>query len=300
VGTLVRSEHFANFDGGHTELLQEKSRKGSAEDLGKPDTVTKQPRKRATKKATAADGEKPPPKPRARKTKADSDGAARDTKSPYFEDADIVPEPQDASTEAAPTLTKAGKPRKPRTKKEKVEGDAEPKLKKARAVKPKATKSTKTESQGDATVGSHVTVSELKSANWDSALNADNENPSIWDMPSSPHKNKKASSKQVSPGPPADGLDLEQAVVRRREWTPPMDSVAQSPFTEPTGKENKHTSQDGKNSTFTHMVSNFTYESPTARLAGTTAKTGPANTGVTKRRRVEVSIPDDLGERTQR
>jgi hypothetical protein len=290
VGNLVRSEHFANLDKEHTEGVPEKSRKGSSEEIHRDEAIAKQPRKRATaaKKATAADGEKPPPKPRTRKPKPNADDppsetasrTVRATKSPYFIDAatDATPEPQHAAAEVAPKLTKAGKPRKPRAKKEKAEGDAEPKPKKARAVKPKVAKATKA-----------ILEEESRMANATTTSNADGHG-SIWDMPSGPPREKRTPSKERTLEPSVEELGLEQAVSRRRDWTLPRDTVAQTPLTESTDKENSRTNQDGTGHTFTHMVSNFTYESPTARpVGGTTIKPVPTNAGVTKRRRAEVS-----------
>jgi hypothetical protein len=287
VSNLVRSEHFANLENEHAEELPKKPRMGSLEEIQEAKTVAKQPRTRAAaaKKVTAADGDKPLPKPRTRKPKPDAGGGPPDTvkrtvrvtKSPYFPDAglDTAPEPQDAPAEGAPKLTKTVKPRKPRAKKETTEGSIDPKQK-----KPKAAKPTKAVLQDKRNV-----------ANLDTTPNAD-ENRSIWDMPCSPPKSKGESSKERSLGPPTDDLGLEQATSRRRDWTPPRDTVAQAPFTESTGKENDHTEQECQN-TFTHMVSNFTYESPTTRPAGAIVKPVLINTGVSKRRRVEVSNCDD-------
>ena len=292
----MRSEHFADLGNEHAEELPEKGRRGSLEEVQEARLVAKQPRKRAAaaKKVTAVDGDKPLPKPRTRKPKPDAgDGLpdtekrpTRATKSPYFLDAglDAAPEPQNAPAEDAPKLTKAGKPRKPRAKKEKVEGDVEPKLKKPRAVKLKAAKPTKT-----------VLQEESNTANPDTAPNA-GENQSIWDMSSSPPKAKGESSKQRPHDPPVHDLGLEQATSRRRDWTPPRNTVAQAPLTESAGKENDHTEQEGTN-IFTHVISNFTYESPTTRPASAPVQ---INAGVTKRRRVEVSNCDDLSMHCKR
>lgn len=116
------------------------------------------------------------------------------------------------------------------------------------------------------------------------------EYPSIWEVPESPRPKKKAAPKQREPDPIAEGLDLEEAVVRRRDWTPPPDTTIPSPFTDSTGKENKALTQNA-DGTFTNLLSNFAYaQSPSAQV---TAKSANANTEVaaaTKRRRIEVSL----------
>jgi hypothetical protein len=299
VGNLVRSEHLTNLDDKYAEILPEERHKGSVDDFEELKAVTKQPRKHATKKVTADNAEKPPPKPRARKPIADKDGAAleaeirpsRVTKSPYLVDAgvDMVSKPQDAPAEAAHKFTKAGKPRKPRAKKENPDGDAEPKAKRVRVVKPKTAKPTKAALQEDLASDNHVTVQKLKTADLDTVMNAEQEHQSIWNLPYSPSKSIEAPSKRRSPDLSVDVLDLEPAVTRRRNWTPPRDSVAQVALARSAGKENNGSLLDNTNTTFTHVISNFTYESPSARPAGTIVKSGPINKGVTKRRRVEVS-----------
>ncbi|KAJ4307623.1 5'-flap endonuclease [Neodidymelliopsis sp. IMI 364377] len=100
---------------------------------------------------------------------------------------------------------------------------------------------------------------------------------------SKPKKTRVAKSKVVAKV--TEALDLDEAVSRRRDWTPPRDTVVESPATHSTGKENRPSAQEARDGVFTHLVSNFAYESPTARVA-TTSNTAPS--GVTKRRRVEL------------
>lgn len=293
VSSLVRSEHFAqHIDDDFVEVEQVQSRSVSPEGTCEGTAAVKVPRKNATKNATAI------PKPRARKPKADKEvdkdtvshdpelRLPRTTKSPFFEDPsaqrtlEIPTEP----AAAAPKLTKSGKPRKPRVKKEKIEnGDAEPKRKKTRVTKPKAAaKAGKAQREVADVVSAHFPTDKDQE-------NADVQGKSIWEVPRSPPTRQKSLSKQRPPDPTVERLDLEEAVTRRRDWTPPRDTVALSPSTNSTGEEEKPMSTDTTKGTFTHLVSNFTYESPTAYATSNVTK---AASGVTKRRRVElVDLP---------
>jgi len=315
VGSLVRSEHFApQLDDHLSELPQAQSRTSSVEDVQKVSATTKKPRKRSTT-AAAADGDaKPKPKPRARKPKADSDKPARDPElrlpapkiSPFFptEDAQTSIEPPIEPADAATKLTKSGKLRKPRMKKEKVEGEgADAKPKKARIAKPKGTTKAVGRSQReDAFVESahfrkgverddDLAAHELAAPQAAFNQDAGTADAAIWEVPESPKPKKKRAPKQRPPDPVVESLDLDEAVSRRRDWTPPKDTAIASPFTDSAGKENKQIESDANAGQFTHMVSNFAYaQSPSTRITVNTAPSTTEVVAVTKRRRVEVSI----------
>ena len=311
VGSLVRSEHFAQQLGDDTAHIQKaQSRRGSLE--GTKVTATKQkPRKQAAV-TPAADASRPKPKPRARKPKADKDSAAaRDPElrlpapkiSPYFEN-DAAPspiEPNEPAIDPTTKLTKSAKPRKPRAKKEKAEGgEAQPKIKKARAAKPKeADKVVGTKHRDDACVESAHFQIEADTAGSTTTQTLPqchlSEKPSvtdasIWEVPKSPQPKKKRASKARPLVPAPEGLDLDEAVSRRRDWTPPRDTLPASPFTDSIGKENKHVEPDASGGHFTNMVSNFAYaQSPASRISVNTTASTTEIAAVTKRRRVEVS-----------
>ncbi|UPX12011.1 5'-flap endonuclease [Ascochyta rabiei] len=294
VSSLVRSEHFANrLDDEPAELQQIESHGSLLEGI---EESARKPRTRGTKDATAPNREKPKPKPkpRGRKTRVEkelySDTVPNDpelrlprtTKPPCFDSADAQATLEASAGPAvhAPKLTKAGKPRKPRAKKEKVDtGGTEAKPKRTRVTKPKAAVKTDTAQRKAADA---INNSEAPGA----AVDAEFQDVSIWNVPQSPRSRLEAL--QGPPNPLAERLDLEEAVTRRRDWTPPRDTAAQSPSTVSTGKENRPSGHNASTGTFTHLIHNFTYESPTAKVTGNAAMPAAANPGVTKRRRVEL------------
>jgi hypothetical protein len=107
------------------------------------------------------------------------------------------------------------------------------------------------------------------------------------DAESEPKPRKTRVPKPKAAAKATEALDLDEAVSRRRDWTPPRDTVVESPATHSTGKENRPSAQEATDGVFTHLVSNFAYESPTARIT-TTSNAASSTTGVTKRRRVEL------------
>jgi hypothetical protein len=282
------------------------SRRGSAENAGDVAPIKKKPRKR-TATAPAQDSDaKPKPKPKPRKPKTDKDTTAPDPElrlpvpkvSPYFTPEIVDPPIPTESVDATPKLTKAGKPRKPRAKKEKVEGEVELKPKKTRVAKPKVAAKEAGKSQREDAGVTSAHFRELANESTNPELpapaaegnNNDAGAASIWDVPQSPQPKKKRAPKQKPPITVVESLDLEEAVSRRRDWTPPRDTVIASSFTDSVGKENKQIEPDADSGNFTHMISNFAFAqdpslqfsvSPTASTTGTLA--------VTKRRRVEVS-----------
>lgn len=322
VGSLIRSEHFTSRLDDDFDAIQQAQSRRTSQDITEPPLAAEKPKKRTTKKstttttATAADGsEKPKPKPRARKPKPksekeilDSDDELRrpperPTKPPFFDDDDATePLVEPAAPAAdAPKLTKAGKPRKPRAKKAKAAEDgteSAPKPKKPRVTKAKA--GAGKGKQGDASlVSAHF--QDVADGGEGSAARPSVEDhdtqvkpQSIWDVPGSPKPKKKAALKQRQPDPIAEGLELEEAVVRRRDWTPPPGTTIASPFTDSTGKENKTFSQNADGS-FTNLLSNFAYaQSPSAQVATKSATAAPGAVAATKRRRIElVEIPSN-------
>jgi hypothetical protein len=319
VGSLVRSEHFTSrLDDEFAEIQSAQEWRGSLDVTGEDSVFTKKPQKRTTKKAPADGIEKPKPKPRARKQQFksatqidDSDEELRlsprpPTKFPFFDGKPEGSLNADATTDA-PKLTKSGKPRKPRAKKQKVDEDgakAAPKPKKAKVTKLKAAKKNVKGQRDDTdTVSAHFrkdaeeggeasTPHEQATRTSAVAQDTNNRDTSIWDIPQSPPPKKKTAPKQRPPDPLAQGLELDEAVIRRRDWTPPpADTTIQTPFTDSTEKENQGSVQNA-DGTFTNLLSNFAYaQSPSvAKASNSTTEVMAA----TKRRRVElVEIPSN-------
>ncbi|CAN9224960.1 unnamed protein product [Alternaria alternata] len=314
VGSLVRSEHFTSRLDDDFDAIQGAQSRRTLQAAIESESVVEKPTGRSTKKTattTATEGsEKPKPKPRARKSKPKSDKEILDsddelrrpperpTKSPFFDENTLEP-PVEAAVEAAnaPKLTKSGKPRKPRAKKQKPgeEGaESAPKPKKPRVTKAKAGAG-----KDASLVSAHFPEEADKgetSGTRPSIQVQDThaEYPSIWEVHESPRLKKKAAPRQRQPDPIAEGLDLEEAVVRRQDWTPPPDTTVPSPFTDSAGKENRTLAQNA-DGTFTNLLSNFAYaQSPSAQV---TAKSTNADTEVvaaTKRRRIElIEIPSN-------
>lgn len=312
VSSLVRSEHFAQqIDQDLAEIQQAQRRQGSYEGTEESITSAKRPAKRSTKKATAADGEKPKSKPRARKPRVDKEAEPtkttldpelrlpRTTRSPFFDNAEahtLVNDPTEPVADA-PTLTQSGRPRKPRTKKGSAESgvtDSKPKRTRAAKAQVNAEAGKASQEAADA-VAARIPVDKDQ-------FNTIQEGPtsvngeqhrgaSIWDVPQSP-RSKHNAHKLRRPDILAEGLDLEEAVSRRRDWTPPRDTTAPSPSTTSTGKENRPSAREALTGTFTHLISNFTYESPTSRATRDATVLTTTTSGVTKRRRVElVELP---------
>jgi hypothetical protein len=314
VGSLVRSEHFAQqFDDDTAGKEQAHSRRGSREHVEEVAATKKKPSKQAATPSTVDGDTKSKPKPRARKTKADKATTILDPElrlpapkvSPFLanEDAEAAIEPPNEPTDNAPKLTKSGKPRKPRAKKEKIEAeDVSSKPKKTRVTKPKSVSKAggklqredaciesahfrKTEDGGD---GSSADVLETSGSATTKIANTND--ASIWEVPHSPKLKKKPAPKQRPADPVVKSLELDEAVSRRRDWTPPRDTVIASPFTDSIGKENKPIDADTSDGNFTHMISNFAYaQALPAQVASTVADSTTTTTAVSKRRRVEVS-----------
>lgn len=305
VSSLVRSERFAQqSEDVSVEVHQASPTKGSLDGVEEVAVLAKKPRKRSTKNAAGADGEKPKPKPRSRKPKADKElevnnttvepelriPPPRDPPSFGIAEAQTTVEPPSETAADAPKLTKSGKPRKPRAKKEKVDnGDTVPKPRKTRGTKPRvAAKAGKVPGEDADVVSNHFPV-DKDQANTTSnpAGPIDEQAESIWELPKSPPAEKK-SAKRKSSDLILEGLELDEAVSRRRVWTPPRDTINQSPATGSTGKENRPLAPGTSYGTFASLVTNFTYESPTVKVASRATMPKETDPGMTKRRRVEL------------
>lgn len=319
VSSIVRSEDFAQqLDAEATDAQQVPSLGGPLKSTEEKNVDVKKPRERATKKATVVDGEKPKPKPRGRKPKAGNEvnndnvspnselrlpRARNVRKSPFFESAEA--RTTDCTTTEpvpphVPKLTKSGKPRKPRAKKEKPgtrDTEPEPRLKKVRAVKAKTVaQAGKVVRESADVTSAHFPIDKDDATNTvivatGSTRRADAHDGSIWDVPRSPQSRQKG-PKRRSPDSLAEGLGLEEAVSRRRDWTPPSDTTAQSPSTVSTGKENRPLVNDTRDGLFTNLVSTFAYDLPSTKASSETATSTAATSSITKRRRVElVEVP---------
>lgn len=307
VGSLVRSKHFTEqLDEELGEIRQTQLRGASPGDVEEV-LPAKKSRRQVTKTSAAVEAEESKPKPRARKPKLDN----HNTKATGDPELRNAPTESSHSTinaptetvDAAPKLTKAGKPRKPRTKKEKVGIDAkvEPKPKRTRETKPKAAKAVtravgKTQREDARIVSAHFR-NEHDHDDTTTAHAADNNNvgtgdASVWDVRSSPQPKNQASTK-MPPDSLAEGLNLEEAVARRRDWTPPRDTVIaelQTPFTDSTGKENRPLAIDA-NAAFGNMLTSFAYvQSPSVRPTITMTNPMTETSGPIKRRRVDVCV----------
>ncbi|CAO2649802.1 Nn.00g010940.m01.CDS01 [Neocucurbitaria sp. VM-36] len=320
VGSLVRSEHFANqLDDGSKAIQHAQPRRESLEGAEETSRVAHKSRKRPTKKSTADDTDEAKPKPRSRKPKADKPNSARDpdlrlpatTKSPFFAIQDAAPpiEPHKETVEPTPKLTKSGKPRKPRAKKQTEENSGtgvDSKPKRTRTIKPKGITNAGKSQRADASVvsahfrdcgnrGEDPAAGELGTIKSADLQHVGIESTSIWEVPQSPQPASKAPAKQSPPDSIAEGLHLEEAVARRRDWTPPpQDTTVTTPFTDSIGKENKQLAQDTSGS-FTHMLSTFAYaQSPSAPIKIMAASSTTDAMAATKRRRVElVELPSN-------
>ncbi|RMZ68480.1 Structure-specific endonuclease subunit SLX4 [Pyrenophora seminiperda CCB06] len=322
VGSLIRSDHFTAIEPTEVPPLGDSLQvTAHTTTIEKPKRATRKKDTSTSATTTIADKPvKPTPKPRApRKPKPKSDieipdsederrHAAQPTKSHFFTE---DPEPQpEASVEAeaanSPKLTKSGKPRKPRAKKLKAgEGGDDQDSGDAPVDKPKRTRVTKPKAVGGVAKGGKQQNAPVVSAHFQAGTkrdedsigqatraqtkdrNAPVEHASIWDVPDSPRPKKSAAVRKQLPSPVSQGLDLEEAVARRRDWTPPLDTAPLPTFTESAGKENEE-SAPGADVAFNTMLSNFAFAQPPVAPASTTLDNSTTGGMATKRRRVEL------------
>ncbi len=313
VNTLVQSAYFSREpEDDHATTKQAPPLEdllGETKDAAK---ATKKPGKPPAKKPASDGSDKPKAKPRGRKPKSEQYDPAHDpelrlpgpSKSPFFgkDTAEAGPEADDGPEQVDQKLTKTGKPRKPRTKKQKAE-DGEPvtesKPKRTRAVKSTSvSRNEKPAPKAPSVVSSHfhVDANDSASKEQDTSGNGEDQGIPIPDTapaqaPQNLRRKKKTVLKDSPLESPSKDLALEGAVARRRDWTPPAeDTATRTPSTGSIGKENA-VSASGDDRTFTHLVSNFALaQSPSAQTNAAVAKSSTKGAGTTKRKRVEVSL----------
>lgn len=88
-----------------------------------------------------------------------------------------------------------------------------------------------------------------------------------------------------------DPLALDEAVTRKRGWTPPLDTTASLSSANPDGKENHPTVAEADQQSFTSLLSGYSYPHPILPSATTSISTCSDEQSVTKLRRVEASPP---------
>ena len=317
VSALVQSEYFAQQ---HNEDVAQSKQishgQETPEGIGGAKVATRKVKKASTRRSTTDGSEesKPKPKPRVRKpkAKADQEDCAGDpelrlpapTKSPFFgnDNAQPLTEPENRTENAAPKLTKAGKPRKPRAKKQNLE-DGEtavvPKRRSTKAAKlDRLSKDGKLDVDAVPIVSAHFSHNAGEAAVQERATSTSidhqkpgNDSIAIWESPHNVPSEKNVPLNNQPPDAASNDLAPEKAVVRRRDWTPPAeDNVIQASATDSTGQENVQAAANA-NGVFTDLVSNFAYARPSsAQTIATTTNTTEDVAATTKRRRVEVSI----------
>ncbi|KAF2678862.1 hypothetical protein K458DRAFT_480656 [Lentithecium fluviatile CBS 122367] len=283
----------------------------SREDGERGKGSSKGSRKRSEKAVAAGDDAekpKPNPKPRARKPNADEENgettkptttrkqAFAPTTSSHFANPDAI----DSVESLDEPPKKATKPRKPRAKKTPADGDTQTTSKKARVTKPRATKTTKAAKEKAAGV---VSAHFRDATDGDKALgktkdtaDAPGGDESLWDVPLSPPRNKCDQSKPKQQQPDNQPLKLDEAVSRRRDWTPIRDTEPPLVLPVSVGKENDSGAArlEKEKGSFTSLLSGYAYAHLDLTSDAATSKT-PATSegmGVMKRRRVElVDVP---------
>lgn len=267
--------------------------------------ASRRPRKSTTKKAEGGEDAEKPKAKRVRKPKAsNADGAASKatnapaTTSSYFANVPATEnEPSARELASGPPDTKVTKARKPRAKKAaKGDGETQTTIKPAKITKPRAPRKSTKKAQGKAAevVSSHFNARDTENGTTGSkesdataeAPVSRNEEETIFDVPSSPSARSRGLPKQRPPGPDLT-LDLDAAIGRRRDWTPPLETKRQEILTSSVGKENKAEMSTKKDGDFTSLVSGYSYEQPDTEPTSRLASADTA--GAMKRRRVEVS-----------
>ncbi|KAF2006411.1 hypothetical protein P154DRAFT_559470 [Amniculicola lignicola CBS 123094] len=303
-GSLVKSRHFSlDLD---DEFAGREQGQSCHNYLHEPEKPAKKPRKTTTKATDTGDDAVPKPKkPRSRKPRTNETTNAENAASPdpqsktslYFDseapDAPIAPPEEPAPATAA--KAKAGRVRKPRAKKEKTENDETT----ARLKKPKVTKAKSASKSGEkakakatGAVSSHFHTTTENSPEFsehlEAACNRADEGLSIWDVPPSPPCKTTA----PKPRPPDSNmpLELDEAITRRRDWTPPVETKGFECIGNLGGKEN--TPIQSENHAFTDMLTTFAFAEEVPQTKMETQPPSVASAGVTKRRRKElVDIP---------
>jgi hypothetical protein len=248
-------------------------------------------------RAAGGDAEVPKPKPRVRKPKVDKGStklatarkrAHAPTESSHFATSAAI-DAVDALDDP-PAKTKTTKPRKSRAKKTPADGETQTTIKKAKVTKPRSsTKAAKAAREKTSLVvsahfGDTTDIDGPKTTT--EALVGDD---SIWDVPMSPSGRKKGPPIQQ----PIDDkpLELDEAITRRRDWTPIRDTEPLYVLTESAGKENESAAVVGDKDSFTSLLSGYSYTRLDPTFDATTSISQmPERKGITKRRRVEVCL----------
>lgn len=271
----------------------ERGRKRSGEGLGKAIAA-------AVDAGGDAEVPKPKNKPRARnmpKPTITRKRAPVPTTSCHFAPAlESDPDPVLDPIETLDNSSKAKttKPRTPRAKKAPAaDGEKQTTIKKARITKPRA--SAKTSKAASTKVAKEkaadVVSAHFREATEEAAANdaayVPNEN-SVWEVPLSPSDKRSSRAKQQANNQP---LELEEAVSRRRDWTPTRDTEALHVLPDSAGKENDTAFAISQKGSFTSLLSGYAYAHMDLGSDVTTSKTSISEgTGVVKRRRVEVGV----------
>ncbi|KAF2110886.1 hypothetical protein BDV96DRAFT_603499 [Lophiotrema nucula] len=286
---LVRSHHFSldvDRDVEETQALQ--PRKGSVDLQEEKLEAAKNPRKRAIKaKDSDAPGEPKVKKPRGRKPK-DAAQAGVNTTAPrpsvmiatseYF--ATAIPEPPAAPEpppEQVDTVTdkpkKPTKPRKPRVKKD------NPTEAQTREVKPKKTRIRKPKDDTDvANKGRRKSTGEVSThfakeqaeptiTRRKEVQDSEDEAEIIWDVPVSPKPAKQRPQKRRPPDKPPEPLELDEAVTRRRNWTPPRDTRGLVAHPAPVSEDHVSPANAPSKGPFDGGLLDFAYAQPELQLA---------------------------------
>jgi hypothetical protein len=247
--------------------------------------------RKAAEKNTAAGG--PNLTPRAKTTSKPTTTRKRApalTTSSHFANPSVEPalEPLLEPAEALdnPPRTKTTKSRKPRAKKAPAaDGETQTTIKKGRVTKPRAsTKATKAKEKAPDVVSAHFRAGTDGGRAY-SPAEVRNGEESILEVPTSPSSKEGGVSRQRPTNQP---LELDEAVSRRRDWTPTKDTVPLHVLPICVGKENESTDAIANEGSFTNLLSGYTYAHLNVTSDATSKALATEGSGVMKRRRIEV------------
>ncbi|KAF2649073.1 hypothetical protein K491DRAFT_783598 [Lophiostoma macrostomum CBS 122681] len=297
-GSLVKSRHFA-LDADHDSagIGPAQSRHSS---LQHADTAAEAPKKRrrlSTKAAaTSSMAHVEPKRPRARNANkgkshnAASRPAASTTSAHFSETAAPAIDPIDETAPPAPANSKSAKPRKPRAKKQQ-----------SKVVKPKtaATSRGKAAPKAPATVSGHSPQETFNSNSGNGKVAGgmqgrtevpDSEDDSIYELPSSPRYMPSPSKNLILPYPLQQAHDLDEAVTRRRDWTPTRDTGSRAALEGSTAKEN--IPLPTKPAAFTSIISGYAFADAQPLSKADQEVAHNQEVRVTKKRRIElIEVP---------
>jgi hypothetical protein len=307
-GSLVKSRHFTlEHDDEFADIESAQSRRNSLQEADKPAEAPKKTRKRSTKSADTGDGAQPEPKkPRARTSNkaklhnAASRTTASTTSAHFPETAAPTIGPINETAPFVAAKSKAAKPRKPRAKKKQSEtNDNEPITKKAKVTKPKgaAKSGGKAGLKASTTVSEHFPRETLGGNGGDDKAAGrtrgrteipDSEDESLLELPLSPRRPSSPFKNMILPYPLQDALDLDEAVTRRRDWTPARDTTNNTAFVDSTAKENIPLFPGPV--AFTSIVSGFAFADAQPPSKANHEVAPAQDPRATKKRRVDVSF----------